>query len=360
MQKGQIFRRHGAWHLRYRSNGKQVCTKLTDYTDEYRTLSSVRPLAERHLRPVNQGLASDPQTVQQFMEGIYFPHVESHKRPSTAHGYRKLYDRYIAPHVAGIRLFSFRTRDGQNLLNRIAAEHSLSHATLIHIKSFLSGVFTFAKRVGSFDSVNPMQGVEIPKGADSEPTHAYSNLEITKMLSVLDGVPHLAVTVAAYTGLSLGELQGLQWQDISNEQLNVQRTIWHGIEGKPKTRARKDSIPLLPVVRDALKKHRRSSVGTTWIFEGPYARPLDLATLGSKRIKSALQGSGVAWHGWHALRRGFATRLHEAGVQDRIIQALMRHSSLSVTMKHYVKATPEANVEAMQKLSPRKKVGRET
>jgi hypothetical protein len=33
----------------------------------------------------------------------------------------------------------------------------------------------------------------------------------------------------------------------------------------------------------------------------------------------------------------------------------MRHSSLSVTMKHYVKATPEANIEAMQKLNPKKK-----
>ena len=45
------------------------------------------------------------------------------------------------------------------------------------------------------------------------------------------------------------------------------------------------------------------------------------------------------------------------GVQDRIIQALMRHSSLSVTMKHYVKATPEANVEAMQKLVPKASKG---
>jgi hypothetical protein len=57
MQKGQIFRRHGAWHLRYRTNGQQVSVKLTDYSVEYRTLTSVRPLAERHLQPVNQGLA---------------------------------------------------------------------------------------------------------------------------------------------------------------------------------------------------------------------------------------------------------------------------------------------------------------
>jgi integrase len=353
MQKGQIFRRHGAWHLRYRTNGKQVSVKLTDYSDQYRTLTSVRPLAERHLQPVNQGFASDPQTVQQFIDLVYFPHVEAHKRPSTVKGYRNLYKRYIQSHVAGVRLFGFRTKDGQALLNRVATEHSLSHLTLIHVKSFLSGVFTLARRVGNLDSANPMQGVEIPKGTESEPTHANSNQEIDKMLSVLEGVPHVAVTVAAYTGLFLGELQGLQWQDVTDGQLNVQRTIWHGIEGQPKTKARKNSIPLLPIVRDALKRHRKAYPNTKWVFEGPYLKPLDMATLGSKQIKAALQGTGIEWHGWHALRRGFATRLHEAGVQDKIIQSLMRHSSLSVTMKHYVKATPEANIEAMQKLNPK-------
>jgi integrase/recombinase XerD len=354
MQKGQIFRRHGAWHLRYRNNGKQVSVKLTDYSDEYRTLNSVRPLAERHLKPVNQGLSSDPQTVQQFIDLVYFPHVEMYRRPSTVRGYRNLYKRYISSHIAGVRLFGFRTRDGQALLNRVAADHKLSHMTFIHVKSFLSGVFTYARRVGSLDSGNPMQGVEIPRGKESNPTHAYSTAEIDKMLGVLEGASHVAVTVAAYTGLSLGELQGLKWQDIGDNDLKVQRTIWNGIEGPPKTKARKNSIPLLPIVKKALKKHRKINPSTNWVFEGPFLKPLDLATIGSKTIKTALEGSGVEWHGWHALRRGFATRLHEAGVQDRIIQALMRHSSLSVTMKHYVKATPEANVEAMHKLDAKR------
>ncbi len=161
MQKGHTFQRHGAWHLRYRSSGKQVCVKLTDYSDEYRTLKSVRPLAERHLQPVNQGLASDPQTVQQFIDLVHLSHVELHRRPSTVKGYRNLYNRYIRSQVAGVRLFGFRTRDGQGLLNRVATEHKLAHLTLIHVKSFLSGVFTFAKRVGSLDSSNPMQGVEV-------------------------------------------------------------------------------------------------------------------------------------------------------------------------------------------------------
>lgn len=355
MQKGHIFQLHGAWHLRYRVDGKQVCQKISDYSDQYRTLRSVRPLADDILRPINEGYGVGLQTLQNFIELNYLPHAKLHKRPSTHRGYKNLYNRHIKEHVAGIYVSSFRTRDGQLLLNKIATDNELAHMTLIHVKSFLSGVFTFAKRMGSYEGSNPMEGTEVPKGKQSEPTHAYSNDEIDRMSKTLKGVSRLAVIVAAYTGLSLGELQGLKWEDITDDQLNVRRTIWRGIEGPPKTVARQDGIPLLDVVHDALAEYRSANLQTTWVFEGPYVKPLDLASLGNKKIKPDLEGSGVDWYGWHALRRGFATRLHEAGVQDRIIQSLMRHSSLSVTMKHYVKATPAANIEAIQKLTTKKK-----
>lgn len=99
-----------------------------------------------------------------------------------------------------------------------------------------------------------------------------------------------------------------------------------------------------------LAAHRKQNLGTKWVFEGPMGRPYDLATLGSKHIKHGLQLHGLEWRGWHALRRGFATILQAAGVQDKIIQELMRHSSLSVTMSHYVKALPAANVAAVKRL----------
>jgi integrase len=298
---------------------------------------------------VNQGTAT-AETVQQFIDHIYFPHAELHKRPSTVKGYGNLYNLHISQRVAGIRVSQFRTKDGQVLLNKIASEHPLSHLTLVHIKSFLSGVFAFAKRMGSLDGQNPMEGTEVPKGQQSRPTRAYSAEEIDGMVAQLTGVARTAVIVAAHTGLSLGELRGLQRKDITAKELTVNRTFWHAIEGPPKALARHDSIPLLPIVKTALDEHKTRSIHSKWIFEGPRGNPLDLATLGSKQIKKALDGK-VEWLGWHALRRGFATRLHQLGVQDRTIQALMRHSSMSVTMKHYVKATPEASRDAMEKLS---------
>ena len=56
MQKGYIYQTEGAWHVRYRVDGKQVSRKLADNNDQYRAKRSVRPLADEVLDPLNQGL----------------------------------------------------------------------------------------------------------------------------------------------------------------------------------------------------------------------------------------------------------------------------------------------------------------
>jgi hypothetical protein len=85
MQKGQIFQRHGAWHVRYRAaDGKQKSQCLCAYSDQFRTLRSVRPLADEVLQPLNEGRQpGGPQTLQHFIEHSYLPDAKEHKRPST-------------------------------------------------------------------------------------------------------------------------------------------------------------------------------------------------------------------------------------------------------------------------------------
>jgi integrase len=149
----------------------------------------------------------------------------------------------------------------------------------------------------------------------------------------------------------LAELRGLRWENIGKDVLTVQRTYWHREEGETKTAARKAEVPLIPQVSEILKAYRKRNPNTQFVFEGPYFRPLDLATMGSKGIKKALQGSKVDWHGWHALRRGLGTNLHDLGVQDKTIQAILRHSNVSVTQSYYIKTRQKAGVDAMKKLS---------
>lgn len=350
MQKGYIFQLHGAWHLRYRANGKQKSERLAPFCDQYRTIKSVRPLAEKILHPINEGRQpTETQTLQRFVEGLYLPHAKQHKRPSTYRGYANLYKAQIAGRIGGMKLATFRTVDGQQLLDKIAAETDLSHRSLTHIKNLLSAIFKFAKRTGLID-VNPIADTEIPKGKPSGRTHACSLKEIETMLATLNGSARVAVMVGAWTGLSLAELRGLKWEDIEGDHLTVKRTYWHQIEGPTKTEARQNAVHLLPVVREALAEHRKKNPHTVWVFEGPKETPLDLATLGSKHIKTALEGTGVKWYGFHALRRGLGTRLFAKDVPIEIVSAILRHGSVHVTRKHYVKTLPESIVDAMKKL----------
>lgn len=58
----------------------------------------------------------------------------------------------------------------------------------------------------------------------------------------------------------------------------------------------------------------------------------------------------ISRHGWHAFRRGIATNLHQLGVADKDIQAILRHSNIGITMNIYVKSVAESQVDAMDLL----------
>jgi integrase len=58
----------------------------------------------------------------------------------------------------------------------------------------------------------------------------------------------------------------------------------------------------------------------------------------------------LQWHGWHAFRRGLATNLHTLRVDDKTIQAILRHSNISLTMNVYVKSVAESGINAMDLL----------
>jgi integrase len=239
-------------------------------------------------------------------------------------------------------------------LYRIDEQEELSHQSFLNINSVLSAIFTHARRSGTLRGPNPTDGVEIPEGKRAEKTHKYTLEEVEKITGAVDGVARCAVVVAAWTGLSLAELRGLKWEDIDNNQLNVVRTVWHKEVIDTKTEHRAATVHLLPNLVAELKKHRKANPGTSWVFEGPLIFPLDLATLGSKRIKEALEGTGVEWHGFHAFRRGLGTRLYNNGTPIETVAKVLRHGSGSeVTMKHYVEIEEKTRAAALQSL-PRK------
>ena len=119
--------------------------------------------------------------------------------------------------------------------------------------------------------------------------------QVETIVEALKGHARLTVLLAAWTGLSLAELRGLQWDDIEKDQLTVRRTVWHRTIGEPKTEARNAAVPLLSHVKKAIAAHQKRP-GTKFVFEGVRQFPIDLATLearGSNRPSKVWRR--VAW-----------------------------------------------------------------
>lgn len=371
-QKGYIFHKGKSWFVRYcddvmQSDGtikrKLVCKKLpVDYGGEYRTKASVKPFAQEILAPVNRGALNAQSTmrVSDFIEKIYLPHVNETLRAATLKGYSDIWENHLKSRMAkaNLTLRAFRTVHGEVMLAQIAKKTGLGRSSLKNLKAFLSGAFKQAKRLGILDGINPMMDVSIPRAPEPKDTYAYSLEEIRKMLLVLDEPAKTVVLTAALTGLRKGEIRGLAWDDFDGRELSVRRSVWSGRGGtvvnEPKTKRSKAPIPVVKQLRDALEAHRQrmGKLAAGPIFQASNGKPLDLNNLVRRAIQPALAlDPGLPrWHGWHAFRRGLATNLHQLGVDDKTIQAIMRHSNIGVTMNIYVKSVAESQVAAMDTL----------
>lgn len=277
--------------------------------------------------------------------------LRSRNAASTLKTDRNRWKTYLRPRCAEVRLRELRTVTGEHLLQEIARQNSLSKATLKQLKSLLSAIFKHAKRQGFIDGVNPMQDVSIPKGRKSEPTHAYSLEELERMLTVLDERATAMVAVAGLAGLRRSEIQGLRWSDYDGSSLRVQRSVWEGIFDETKTDASNGFVPVIGALARRLDKYR-TSLGAerqpdSPIFASSNGRPLRLNNVLRSHILPVLKAAGIDFHGWHAFRRGLATNLHSLGIDDHTIKAILRHSSVTVTQRSYIKSLPQHSVAAM-------------
>src|SRR5229473_4106102 len=390
-QKGYVCQRYRSWFVRYRDDvlqadgavkRVQVCKKLdVEYGGDYKTKKSVQPFIAQMLAPLNAGLLNPQSTmlVVEFVERVYMPqYVEKNLRPATRQQYLGVWKRYLKGRMGKLTLRGFRTVHGEQMLSQIAAQSKLDRSSLRHCKAFLSGCFKQAKRLGIIDGINPIMDVSIPHVPEAEQdTYAYSLSEIKSMLAVLAEPAHTVVLTAALTGLRHSELRGLTWENFDGKELSITRSVWNKTVSEPKTRKSRAPIPVVKQLADALRAHKiRAGVlaqPSLPVFQSGKGSPSNLANLARRVIIPALSPCVVCrkqedehkldghvferdkslpeWHGWHAFRRGLATNLHALGVDDKTIQAILRHSNVGLTMNVYVKSVGESQVNAMDTLS---------
>ena len=387
-QQGSIFESHGSWYVRWWEKVQQQDGSLKWKNPSHRLASKrdfpkkseVMPLFKEFMDRVNR-TAKSPNagiTIVDFFENVYIPAMTGRLENSTAKGYKDAWRCHIRDRVTG-RVRDFRTVDGENLMSEIEAANKtetddLAHGTYKHIKVTLSAMFTFAKRKGIYDGVNPMTGVTIPKGKKhGRKRLAYSLEEVEKHLELFSGsepivistedgpytpdisqaVVRAVIGVAAFAGLREGEIRGQWWEDDEGGILNIRRSVWRThVKYETKTHEDEEDPGVVPIIKslrlvlDAIKPE----IASGWMFPNTIGGALDLDNLADRVIKPVFKANGLKWKGWQAYRRGLATNLKRLGVPDTVIQAILRHEDVKTTQRFYIKTVREDVTTAMKQL----------
>lgn len=198
--------------------------------------------------------------------------------------------------------------------------------------------------------------------------------QIQQLLAAAHNHPQEALFILALaTGMRRGELLGLKWRDINLATgiLQVCRILTRVptkvegrgfVEAEPKTEKSRRSIVLPPFALEALKKHRVQQIekklkaGPKW-QEHDYVFCTSLGThLHPDRdvlvaLKGLLKQANLPPIRFHDLRHSAATLLLSVGVHPKVVQEILGHSRISMTLDVYSHVLPNIQQEAMQKLN---------
>lgn len=161
-------------------------------------------------------------------------------------------------------------------------------------------------------------------------------LSADEVVRFLEAVPSLkartALTTAYSAGLRASEAVSLKIADIDSDRGVIQ--VRHGKGAKDRT------VMLSPQLLAILRTYWRLAHPRDWLFPGRGAdKPIDVQVLHAA-CRSATKAAGLVKRvSVHTLRHSFATHLLESGIDIRIIQVLLGHSSLSTTARYTQVAT---------------------
>jgi len=175
--------------------------------------------------------------------------------------------------------------------------------------------------------------------------------EIKALADNLDIRERTLVLLAVSTGLRQSELFGLKWGDIDFGQrtMNVTRSIVYGFVGPCKTESSQKPVPAHPLLAESLLKWRKHCVATKlddWVFASRRTRgrkPYWGQAILRKYVRPVAEKVGIQkCIGWHTFRHTYSTLLRTVGTEFKVMQELLRHSTLRSTLDVYTQAITPA------------------
>ena len=330
---------------------KEVNQKLTEIKNSIITGSYTAP-NEITVCELARLVLDDELNLNYIREGTYFRHLETLKRIQKNSDMRNTPIQELC--YTQIKNFLLReTNMSQSIINKV---YLMVQRTLK--EAIKRGIIV----------KNPMEDVKKPKSKKVfEKVRALTTEEEQRFYNAItenDVEYSWQMLLSMFTGMRMGEINALQVGDINLnfKTISVDKTMARGLKGEalisdnPKTEAGKRVIPIsetvMPLVKEILEycgRHKKSDY--IFIHKGKLITTSQV----NLQFQRAVQKYGVldtdvkGKVSLHSLRHTFATRCIEAGMQPKVLQKLLGHSDIQVTLNTYCDAFENFQKENIEK-----------
>lgn len=243
--------------------------------------------------------------------------------------------------------------DLEDYIRKTIHDLQLSAKAWGNLRTLLNGMFKYARKKGytKIQISNFMDELELSKKIfakkeTKEFEEVFTAEELEKLITYLKSKPnmnHLGILMAAYTGMRVGEIAGLKQEDIYDDYIYVHRTQIrykndsgtevYEVRDCPKTEAGVRKVVITDALAPIIKQLRLKSFGNEYLFcENGKMKTIHCFTMA---LYAACDKVGIPRRSMHVLRKTYATRLINAGVDEAIIINLMGHTEIETTRNYY-------------------------
>lgn len=169
---------------------------------------------------------------------------------------------------------------------------------------------------------------------------------------------HFGIVLCFYTGLRIGELLALTWNDIDFDRktMSINKSVFYTkINGKyetvidtPKTKHSIRVIPLPKQILDRLKEIKKSSK-SKYVLTTRDNKMVNVRTY-QRTFERILKKLNINVKNFHALRHTFATRAIEMGMDVKTLSEILGHKNPVVTLTRYTHSMMSYKTDMMNKM----------
>jgi integrase len=348
-------RKDGRWEGRYSVETPLGTKRRTVYGKTRREV--VKKMAGA---PREESLRMDPKvTLKDYLKRWLEDSVKDSVRPTTYHRYESIVRLHVDPILGGTRLLKLTPAKIQALY-RERLDSGCSPRTVRYLHVTLHKALDQALK-WQLVPANVTEAVTAPRVTREEIT-PLSPAQVKVFLRAVEGERLEPMFVLAVTtGMRQGELLGLKWEDVDLDEgvVRVRRTLSRDgrkiIFSPPKTAKGKRTIGLTGPSVECLRRHRalQEAERPSWsedlglVFPNAEGRPRSSRGYLTEALRDVLKKNGLPEIRFHDLRHTCATLLLSKNVHAKLVQEMLGHATISITLDTYSHVLPSMRSEAV-------------